>query len=431
VSEVPRVLALRPPRGAPTSLQLFHHLMPPGCSQTKLTKLAMSLNRDDSDDAVAYLVFIRNDDPGAFHDRPVAANEQFDIGRAHVNEYLNVHDQCISNSHVRFHCVMYGDDEDEHVPPLVYVRVLSSHGISLTRNVSAGINTAMHIGKDHADILLCDGDVIELTRTVRIEYSANDPSQTAPSLGRVQQAEVQQFALQYTVTPRKLGAGGFAKVHLAIETTSRRQVACKIVRLPARPSFPSTGDQQALQQHLKKSIAEHAEEQKYHRKRCSDLRRECEILQSLDHPNIIKFEKAFYAPEHVYIFQELITGGDLLSYMEKKQGVKEAVATTIVYQLLKALEFLHQRGIVHRDIKPENVLMTSWRDGARVVLTDFGQSRTVQDAKNAVEGSASVARMRTLVGTHGYCAPYVSSVTLPHTAHCCLLTYNAEKSTRA
>lgn len=56
------------------------------------------------------------------------------------------------------------------------------------------------------------------------------------------------------------------------------------------------------------------------------------------------------------------------------------------------------------DIKPENILMTSWRDGARVVLTDFGQSRTIVDLENAAK-SAGIGRMHSLVGTYGYTAP--------------------------
>ena len=60
-------------------------------------------------------------------------------------------------------------------------------------------------------------------------------------------------------------------------------------------------------------------------------------------------------------------------------------------------------GIVHRDIKPENVLMTSWRDGGRVVLTDFGQARAIEDAKAGA--NSAVLRMRTVVGTYGYTAP--------------------------
>jgi len=66
--------------------------------------------------------------------------------------------------------------------------------------------------------------------------------------------------------------------------------------------------------------------------------------------------------------------------------------------VLQALEFLHARDIVHRDLKPDNILMTSLSDGARVVLTDFGNARHIPLA----EGKQ---RMFSMVGTLEYAAP--------------------------
>ena len=131
------------------------------------------------------------------------------------------------------------------------------------------------------------------------------------------------------------------------------------------------------------------------------------VLKGIDHPNIIGLEKAIYAPEHIYIFQELVSGGDLMSYLERKGGLDEPEAAVMIFQLLKALEYLHARGIVHRDIKPENILLTSWRKGARIVLTDFGQARKLVDDGNTAKDARAVSRMCTVVGTVGYAAPYV------------------------
>ena len=43
-----------------------------------------------------------------------------------------------------------------------------------------------------------------------------------------------------------------------------------------------------------------------------------------------------------------------------------------MYQITKALNYLHKKGIAHRDLKPENVLLSVPAVGARVILTDFG-----------------------------------------------------------
>jgi len=96
--------------------------------------------------------------------------------------------------------------------------------------------------------------------------------------------------------------------------------------------------------------------------------------------------------------QELITGGDLLSYMEKKgTRLEDPHAAVITLQILKAVEYLHDRDVVHRDIKPDNILMSSWEDDARIVLTDFGHAKRT--------GSRLPQRMYSIVGTIGYTAP--------------------------
>lgn len=98
-----------------------------------------------------------------------------------------------------------------------------------------------------------------------------------------------------------------------------------------------------------------------------------------------------------YIFTELMVAGDLFSYVRYKGGrLNDISAAAIVYQLLFALAYLHDRYFVHRDVKPDNILITSLEDCGRVVLTDFGC---------AIRLDHPDERMSDITGTRAYCAP--------------------------
>lgn len=354
------------------------------------------MSDDEPNAVVAYLVLYRTDRQDIIDDIPIEANSHFDIGRDDVRRALGLKELTISSHHLRFHCVMYGDEESDAVSPLVYARLLSSNNVILVQKAPSGGASTHLLSKDHPDVLLNHGDKIQLTPHVFIEFDAT--SEPANTLEPHQEAEIKSLAGKYAITTRKLGAGGYASVYLAKELDSQRQLACKILELPRRVAEAEGNTARHSTEAPADLIAEHSQ----HRRRCDRLRREVDILKRLAHPNIVQLEKAVYATRNVFIFQELITGGDLLSYLENKNDLAEPEVAIITFQVLKAVEYLHSHNVVHRDIKPENILMTSWREGARIVLSDFGQSRTLDDAKMDAQ---SIFRMQSLAGTYGYAAP--------------------------
>lgn len=357
--------------------------------------------------AVAYLIFHRADNTNAEGDIPIYANAEFDLGRDQVNSILGVNDGTISKHHLRFHCVTYGVNDIAPIEPMVYVRILSRHGARFSHKMPDGSNSTCFLQNGHSAVLLNHGDILQLSAKISIKFIAlpAEPDERT-SLGSAAAAEARSFENQYTIAPRALGVGGFATVFLAVNTKARRQVACKVVRLPKNPPVPHSSDWTSEKGRQSPANAESSHIVR-HRKKCQELRREFEVLKGIDHPNIIRLERAIYATDHIFIFQELVTGGDLLSYLERKGGLDEPEAAVIVFQLLKALEYLHGHGVVHRDIKPENILLTSWRKGARIVLTDFGQARKLVDDGKIAKDARAVSRMCTVVGTKGYAAPYV------------------------
>ncbi|THC93864.1 hypothetical protein EYZ11_006646 [Aspergillus tanneri] len=221
---------------------------------------------------------------------------------------------------------------------------------------------------------------------------------------------LQVFENMYTVTQRKLGSGAYGQVHMAFEKETGQQLACKIIDLRAlSDKFFREAEEQQSRLFKKKLLysstgimASREFKKPFSKKVLEKLKvynREAKILANLSHPNIIGIEKVIKSSNTVYLFQELITAGDLFSYIQYKGGkLGDIEAAVIVRQVLMALEYLHDRDVVHRDLKPDNILMTSLADGCRVVLTDFGCARMVQP---------STGRMSTVIGTFDYSAPEV------------------------
>ena len=130
------------------------------------------------------------------------------------------------------------------------------------------------------------------------------------------------------------------------------------------------------------------------------MRNEIETLKMCQHPNIIKLLDVFENTDHVYIVMELLDGGDLFSYLEKRKfKIPEARARKIIHYLAGALFYLHSYGIIHRDIKPENILMVDKSESSDVKIVDFGLAKMIGPSQLCIDA----------YGTLGYVAPEVLS----------------------
>ncbi|KAA1073949.1 Meiosis-specific serine/threonine-protein kinase mek1 [Puccinia graminis f. sp. tritici] len=175
---------------------------------------------------------------------------------------------------------------------------------------------------------------------------------------------------KYRITERVLGSGFFSVVHLAINQETGAQLACKIIKR-------QTGFRQSARETKKFQQV---------------VQQEVKLNASLDHPNINKILGLKQAKENIYIFLELVTGGDLFGYVNRNKKLDENEAKFISYQLALALEYMHdQKQISHRDIKPENILLAHHGPDPRVLLADFGAARLADKAFCSMQGTMSYA----------------------------------------
>jgi serine/threonine protein kinase len=101
----------------------------------------------------------------------------------------------------------------------------------------------------------------------------------------------------------------------------------------------------------------------------SSFEQELRVHEFLSHPSIVKVHEVIYRPDLVFVFLDLCSGGDLLSYRLDHPNLAPSGVRLWLIQILRALDYLHCRGIAHRDVKPDNVLITASND---VKLADFG-----------------------------------------------------------
>ncbi|XP_069192329.1 calcium/calmodulin-dependent protein kinase type 1 isoform X1 [Procambarus clarkii] len=164
-----------------------------------------------------------------------------------------------------------------------------------------------------------------------------------------------------------LGTGAFSQVRLAeVRDDPSRVVAIKII------------DKKAL------------------KGKEDSLENEIKVLRRLQHPNIVQLLDTYEDSEHVYLIIELVTGGELFDRIVEKGSYTEKDAADLIRQVLEAVDYMHDQGVVHRDLKPENLLYFSQDEESKIMISDFGLSK--------MEDSGIMA---TACGTPGYVAPEV------------------------
>ncbi|KAG0283732.1 Checkpoint kinase 2 [Linnemannia gamsii] len=271
------------------------------------------------------------------------------IGR-HQTCNLVVTEEVVSNRH----CMLSTNSAG-----LVLLKDLSTNGTYWNRAV---------IGRGES-VILSHGDSIRFRNSnhyVFQDFAKDMLDHVDPDMGIVEKT--------YRILPRTLGKGTFARVNLAVHRKSDIQLAVKIMdRIRyGKPEY-SGG---------------------------TNIENEVTLLRTLRHANIAPVVDVIKTARYIYIFMQLMVGGDLFDRLVKNGPIPELEAKFVAYQAIVALQHLHGMGISHRDLKPENILLTTNAEYPRVLLSDFGMACQC--------GPKDV--MSTMCGTFAYMAPEVFDV---------------------
>jgi DNA-binding response OmpR family regulator len=121
--------------------------------------------------------------------------------------------------------------------------------------------------------------------------------------------------------------------------------------------------------------------------------REYEALSALSHPSIVTIYDYGNNAGREFLAMEYFPRGDLKTRLLR--GILEADALRYLEQIARALQVVHEAGILHRDLKPPNLML---RENDTIVLIDFGLARSL----GAV---ANVTRTGVLRGSPFYMSP--------------------------
>mmetsp|Transcript_40957 Transcript_40957/g.73603 ORF Transcript_40957/g.73603 Transcript_40957/m.73603 type:complete len:316 (-) Transcript_40957:295-1242(-) len=136
-----------------------------------------------------------------------------------------------------------------------------------------------------------------------------------------------------------LGYGNFATVRVAVDRETGKEWACKTVTEVTEMDM---------------------------------LLREVRLLEQLNHPNILSYREHVIENKELYIITELLHGSDLLTALLARGSYTEDDARHCTKQLLSALAYMSERGIVHRDLKLENIVLSDAMDFTTLKIIDFG-----------------------------------------------------------
>ncbi len=167
-----------------------------------------------------------------------------------------------------------------------------------------------------------------------------------------------------------LGQGGMAKVYLAEHKTLRQQVAIKVLN----------------------------QEFMHNDNIRNRFLAEGRNMFRMSHPNIVKVTDLIAEDGMVAIVMEYMPGQSLKEYLDARGKLGDADIKKLIVQMLDALSYVHEQGLVHRDIKPSNFMISQ---KGTVKLLDFGIAKNTDTQSGEYTQTGTTQNM----GTPMYMSP--------------------------
>jgi serine/threonine protein kinase len=96
------------------------------------------------------------------------------------------------------------------------------------------------------------------------------------------------------------------------------------------------------------------------------------ILERLNHPFLMNLVYSFQTDDKLYFIMEFVNGGELFHHLQREKCFDEPRVVFYAAEILTALQYLHENGVIYRDLKPENILL---RDDGHIAVCDFGLAK--------------------------------------------------------
>jgi len=148
-----------------------------------------------------------------------------------------------------------------------------------------------------------------------------------------------------------LGVGGMGTVYLAEDTTLGREVALKVLHTAL-----------GLDRDFR-----------------ARFKQEARTIAKLNHPHVVRIHAFSEIDGMLLIESEYHSGGSLSDLLEQRR-LEPAEVVLIAHQVLQALHYCHESGVLHRDVKPSNILFDQH---GRALLADFGLAKLAADHMGA------------------------------------------------